>query len=133
MISLKKLLCISAMCVVTLGVTVNARTLVGTSTATLSNTEYNVKGSYVAVWGTTDGEGDLKVRSTVQGQSVKAEAMAVRELWPDNAIASCSSSSSTYVTNNGFNLPYANNGYYVKVSSTKKATTGDGELKVYVP
>lgn len=78
-------------------------------------------------------EGDLKARSTVQGQSVKAEAMAVRRLWADNAMASCSSSSSTHITNNGFNLPYANNGYYVKVSSTKKATTGDGELKVYAP
>lgn len=125
--NLTKLLTVSAACIITLSVVTNAATLVGTSTATKSDTQTSTTGSIVALWGST-GTGNLKVRST-NSTTVTAEAKAVRAWIPDNTLTSCSSSTSTYATNNGFNLPYQDNGYYIKLSGVKSAK-GNGEFEI---
>ena len=108
---------------------VNALTKVGTSSATLSDTQTSNSGNLVALWDST-GQGTIRVRST-SGDMVYADARMVRVLLPDSTLQTVSTRGSSYTSwSPKFALPQSDRGYYVRVRGTTSAT-GDGEFEVY--
>ncbi|GEM_PF-739198 len=124
---LGKISCLSVGFAIIMSLTVNAA-VIGTSRATLSNTQTESTGDLVALWGTS-GTGRLRVKSTNNSQ-IKAEAMRVEVNWFDTSLASMTTSSNNWSSWSApFNLSKVNVGYYVKVSGSK-AATGQGEFEV---
>lgn len=125
--NLSKIFFLVAVCVIIGSVTVSAA-LIGTSSATLSDTQTSSTGNLVALWGTS-GTGRLRVIS-YNGESVTAKAMRVRVGWFDQTLETVQTNSNIWTASPPFPLRTVDVGYYVRVEGDKSAK-GKGEFEVY--
>lgn len=126
--NLSKIFFLVAVCVIIGSVTVSAA-LIGTSSATLSDTQTSNTGNLVALRGTS-GTGKLRVIS-YNGESVTAKAMRVRVGWFDQTLETVETNSNSWTTwTPPFSLSTVDVGYYVRVEGDKSAK-GKGEFGVY--
>lgn len=126
--NLSKIFFLVAVCVIIGSVTVSAA-LIGTSSATLSDTQTSNTGNLVALRGTS-GTGKLRVIS-YNGESVTAKAMRVRVGWFDQTLETVETNSNIWTTwTPPFSLSTVDVGYYVRVEGDTSAK-GKGEFGVY--
>lgn len=126
--NLSKIFFLVAVCVIIGSVTVSAA-LIGTSSATLSDTQTSSTGNLVALWGTS-GTGKLRVIS-YNGESVTAKAMRVRVGWFDQTLETVETNSNIWTAwTPPFPLSTVDVGYYVRVEGDTSAK-GKGEFEVY--
>ena len=126
--NLSKIFFLVAVCVIIGSVTVSAA-LIGTSSATLSDTQTSSTGNLAALWGTS-GTGKLRVIS-YNGESVTAKAMRVRVGWFDQTLETVETNSNIWTAwTPPFPLSTVDVGYYVRVEGDKSAK-GKGEFGVY--